>query len=102
VGVAVSRLFSTLLVGLLSLSAGGFVDLALPEPCSAAESAAIPSDGTCPPTCVRCHCARAFDLVVPVRAAGLVTSSPEWLPARSALPLPVPHDILHVPRSVLV
>ena len=69
----------------------------------AADSAAeIPNDGTCPPTCVRCHCARAFDLVVPVRAAGLVTPSPEWRPASSALPLPIPHDILHVPRPVLL
>ena len=96
------RFFSALVVGLLSLSAGGIVDLALPEPCSAAESAAIPSDGTCPPTCVRCHCARAFDLVLPVRAAGLVTPNPEWRPASAALPLPIPHDILHVPRPVLL
>ena len=93
-----NRLCSALIVGLLSLSAGGVLDLALPEPCSASESAEIPNDGTCPPTCVRCHCARAFDLVVPVRAAGLVTPTPEWRPASSALPLPIPHDILHVPK----
>jgi hypothetical protein len=94
----VSRLLSVLLVGLLSLSAGGVLDLVLPEPCSASESASIPSDGTCPPTCVRCHCARAFDLVLLVRTADAVTASPDWMPATASLPLPIPHDILHVPR----
>ena len=98
----VSRFFSVLLVGLLSLSAGGVLDLVLPEPCSASESAAIPNDGTCPPTCVRCHCARAFDLVVLVRAADVLTPTPEWRPASAALPLPIPHDILHVPRTAFL
>ena len=96
------RTFSALLVGLLSLSAAGVLDLALPEPCSASESAEIPSDGTCPQTCVRCHCARAFDLVLPVRAAGLVTPAPEWRPSSASLPLPIPHDILHVPKLALI
>ena len=97
-----SRFLSVVLVGLLSLSAGGIVDLVLPEPCSASESASIPSDGTCPPTCVRCHCARAFDLVLLVRSADTVIASPEWVPATASLPLPIPHDILHVPKAAFL
>jgi hypothetical protein len=97
----VSRLFSALLVGLLSLTTGGIVELVLPEPCSASEAAPLPSDGTCPPTCVRCHCARAFDLVLLVRAADPATPAPDWHPAVVSLPLPIPHDILHVPKTVL-
>lgn len=93
-----SRLCSALVVVLLSVSAGGIFEIALPELCPASESDAAPADGTCPPTCVRCHCARAFDLVVPVRAVGLVTPIPQWRPASAALPLPIPHDILHVPK----
>ncbi len=96
------RLCSILLVGLLSLSAGGVLELVFPEPCSAAESASIPSDGTCAPTCLRCHCGRAFDLVVLVRAAEIVAQSPEWLPASPALLQPFPHDILHVPKSAFL
>ena len=98
----VSRLYTVLLVGLLSLSAGGVVDLVMPEPCSASESTSIPADGTCPPTCVRCHCTRAFDLVVLVRASDAVAANPDWVPAVASLPLPIPHDILHVPKNAFL
>jgi hypothetical protein len=99
---AVNRLCSVLLVGLLSLSAGGVLELVFPEPCSEAESASIPSDGTCAPTCLRCHCGRAFDLVLLVRAAEAVAQSPEWLPASPALPLPLPRDIFHIPKPAFL
>jgi hypothetical protein len=97
----VSRLFSFWLVALLSFSASGVAELVLPEPCSPTESSSVPDDGTCAPTCARCHCARAFDFVFVVRVGELTCSTPDWHPALSALPLPIPHDILHVPKAVL-
>lgn len=96
-----SRLFSVLLVAFLSLSTGGLPELAFPEPCSAAESAASSADGACPPTCVRCHCTASFELVLHVDAGSAPAASPKWLPPSAAVPAAVASDVLHVPKPAL-
>lgn len=99
---SVRRFALFLLVALLSASSGGIFDLLIPEPCSVAESGASAPEGTCPATCVRCHCARAF---VAVRALEIVPTPHQH--AQLALPLAprlaaFPHDILHVPKRTRV
>ena len=96
-----NRLALLLLVGFLAASTGGILDLVLPERCSPTESASSPSDGACPATCIRCHCALAFNFVVHLDIVDVPLRSPEWLPASSVFPQPIPHDILHVPRLTL-
>lgn len=90
-----------LLVGFLTLSTGGLLELAFPEPCSVAESAASPADGACPPTCVRCHCTASFELVLRVDAGSAPLASLKWLPPSAVVPAPIPLDILHVPKPAL-
>lgn len=95
------RLALLLLVGLLASTTGGILDLLLPEPCGAAESGTVPSDDTCPPTCVKCHCARAFDFVVQLHVATLPVIAPAWLPPAAPQSQLYSRDILHVPKPAL-
>ena len=90
-----------LLVGFLATSASGIVDLVAPEQCSFTEPVSSAPDGACAPTCVRCHCASAFDLVVHFEVGDAVLLSPEWLVLVGMIPLPSPGDILHVPKPTL-
>lgn len=89
------------LVGILAASTGGVLDLVLPEPCSASETASSPADGACPATCIRCHCTRAFDLAFRLELADTALLSPEWRPPSAVTLQPIPHDILHVPKATL-
>jgi hypothetical protein len=97
----VSRFALFLLVGFLATSASGIVDLVAPEPCSFTEPVSSAPDGTCPPTCVRCHCATPFDLVVHFEVGDAVLLSPEWRVSGGVIPLFSPADILHVPKPTL-
>ena len=92
------RLASFLLVSFLVASTGGILELVQPEPCPPAESSSEPSDGSCPPTCLRCHCGRLFDYVGLIFVADAPPIAPEWPPLARIVTLPVPDDILHVPR----
>jgi hypothetical protein len=96
----VKRLALVLLVGILLASTGGLTELVQPELCAATESGSTP-DGNCPPTCVRCHCARAFDLSALVTIADAPTFAPKWLQAPARVAAAAPHDILHVPKLAL-
>jgi hypothetical protein len=90
-----------LLVGVLSASTSGILDLMVPERCSVAESASAPADGQCASTCVRCHCARAFEFVLHFAIAAAPHDTAEWLPPAAFVPQLVSHDILHVPKPAL-
>jgi hypothetical protein len=97
----VGRFALLLLVAFLATSASGIVDLVAPEACSFTEPLSSAPDGTCPPTCARCHCATAFDLVVRFDVGDALLLSPEWLVPASVIPLFSPTDILHVPKPTL-
>jgi len=84
-------------VGFMIASTGGLLDFVSPEPCSPTESATAPDD-KCPATCVRCHCARAFDLTTATDVSDRLGIAPESFAPRTVVLLPNPHDILHVPR----
>lgn len=96
-----NRLALLLLVGFLATSTGGILDLVLPEQCSPTESASSTPDGACPATCTRCHCTRAFDLVVSLEIVDAPLLGPEWLSPSSVVPQPIARDILHVPKPTL-
>ena len=100
-GSPVGRFTLFFLVGFLAISASGIVDLVAPEPCSFTEPLSSAPDGTCPPTCARCHCAIAFDLVVLLEVGDALPLSPEWLAPAGVIPLSSPADILHVPKLTL-
>jgi len=92
------RLLFVLLVGLLCTTTSGVVELIVPERCALEDAASPVEDGTCAPTCLRCHCARPFDIVVPLRLAEVALEPIEWIEPLSKVALPAPGDILHVPR----
>jgi hypothetical protein len=94
----VLRFIRVLLVGLLCATTGGVIELVVPEPCTSDEAAALGGDGACAPTCLRCHCARPFDVVVPVQLASGLHQRIDWTELAQAVPSPNPHDVLHVPR----
>ncbi len=91
-----------LLVALLTANLSGLIEFAVSEPCAVSESASAPADGACPPTCMRCHCARPFDVVVAVQFAVTSVRVVDWVPPSAALPDIAPADILHVPRPALL
>ena len=95
------RLVLFLLVGFLAISSSGIVDLVAPEQCSFAEPVSSAPDGACAPTCARCHCATAFELVVHFEVGDVLLLSPEWLVPAGVIPLTSPADILHVPKPTL-
>jgi hypothetical protein len=97
----VGRFTLFLLVGFLAISASGMVDLVAPEQCSFAEPVSSAPDGACPPTCVRCHCATAFDLAVHIEVGDALLLSSAWPVLASVIPLSSPGDILHVPKPTL-
>jgi len=97
----VGRFLLFLLVGFLAASSSGIVDLVAPEQCSFAEPVSSAPDGACPPTCARCHCTAAFDLVVYFEVSDVLLLSPEWLVPPGVIPLTRPADILHVPKPTL-
>jgi len=97
----VGRFLLFLLVGFLSASSSGIVDLVAPEQCSFAEPVSSAPDGACPPTCVRCHCAAVFEFVVYFEVGDVLPLSPEWLVPAHMIPLSSPADILHVPKPAL-
>jgi len=87
-----------LLVGLLCATTSGVIELFVPERCTSEEAAAPGGDGACAPTCLRCHCARPFDVVVAVQLASVRFERSDWTePVRDVLS-PNPHDVFHVPR----
>ena len=93
-----TRFGSVLLVALLSLSSSGAWDMLFPERCSITESTSSASDDSCGTACVRCHCARPFELTVAQTARQPVRTEPSWVPRQHAVPLAVPEDIFHVPK----
>jgi hypothetical protein len=97
----VNRLALILLVGVLTTSASGMVDLVLPEQCSLTESDAAVPDGACPPSCARCHCTGASDLVARLEVVDTPLLSQDWLAPTCAIPQSIPGDILHVPKPTL-
>ena len=98
----VRRFGQSVLVILLAFSAGGVFDLWVPEPCSLGETEDSADEAKCPATCVRCHCCGQAGAValrlVPARTP-IVAGDLRVL--TTALPLPTPDDILHVPRPLL-
>lgn len=92
-----NRLALMLVVGLLAVSGSGVIDLLAAEPCSITESSST-QDG-CAATCVRCHCTRAVEPAVHLAMSDAPPLSAEWLPFTLPVPLPIPHDILHVPKA---
>ena len=94
------RLFMTLLVGLLCATASGVLELVVPEQC-ALETTRSAADGACPPTCLRCHCARPYDVVTPLGVVEIRFEPAEWAEPAPAAPAPAPHDVLHVPRPAI-
>ncbi len=94
-------LWLVLLVGLLCATTSGVFELAVPEQCVSDEASAPPEDGRCPPTCLRCHCARPFDVVLSLVLVERPLQPVDWLEPSSALPLAAPADVLHVPRPAV-
>ena len=95
------RLLPALLVALLCVTTSGVLELMVPERCGAGEPSSSTDDGTCGPTCLRCHCARPYDVVV-TQALGAVLLGPvRWTEPRQSIPAPAPHDVLHVPRPAV-
>ena len=95
------RLLLVVLVGLICATTSGVLELVVPEQCALESSASPVSDGACPPTCLRCHCARPYDVVVPLSVVQILLETAEWAEPARAVPLPTPHDVLHVPRPAV-
>jgi hypothetical protein len=94
----VRRLLLVLLVGLLCAMTSGVLELIVSERCTVEESASAAGDGACPPTCLRCHCARPFDIVVATQLMAVVLERVEWTEPAQSVSLPDPHEVFHVPR----
>ncbi|MEO5821450.1 MAG: hypothetical protein ABIT71_13175 [Vicinamibacteraceae bacterium] len=89
---------TVLLVALLCAMTSGVLELVFPEQCGADDFASSAGDGACPPTCLRCHCARPFDVVAPVLLVDVTTRLADWAEPCPAVILSAPADVLHVPR----
>ena len=99
---SVTRLARFAFVGLLIFAFSGVVELVQAEPCSIEQSASQSApDGTCPVSCTRCHCVTAFEVFSGLVRLGIPTVAPVTVEATVFLPQPVPHDILHVPLSLV-
>ena len=97
-----SRVPVVLLVGFLVASVGGVLDCIVPEPCAIDESTSVP-DGACPATCVRCNCcAQSVETALKPAEVSVPFVSRAIVVLVEFLPLAVPQDILHVPRSSVV
>ena len=95
------RLLRSLVVGLLCATSSGVFELVVPEQCTISELAAPQGDGNCPPTCLRCHCARPFDVVAAIHLTDFLLEPIEWTEPATTVVIPAPDDILHVPRPAL-
>ena len=95
------RLWLVLLVGLLCVTTSGVFELLVPEQCVSNEASSPLGDGNCPPTCLRCHCARPFDVVHSLVFIASPLEPVDWIEPSSALPLASPADVLHVPRPAV-
>jgi hypothetical protein len=92
------RLATILLVALLCATTGGVLELVVTEQCIADDLASPGPDGACPPTCLRCHCARPFDAVAPLLLVDVMVRPAEWPEPSLAVIPAAPADVLHVPR----
>ncbi len=90
-----------LLVGLLSTTTSGVFELVFPEECIGTDAASSQGDGRCPPTCLRCHCARPYDVVATVLLPETPLATIEWADPLTVAVLASPNDVLHVPRPAL-
>lgn len=87
-----------IIVGLLSCSASGVLNLVVGEPC-AGFSVSAEHDSDCPPTCVTCGCcAQAVEPAMSAIASLSAASVPDLVTALPAAPKARSHDILHVPK----
>jgi len=91
------RLFMVMLVGLLCATTSGVLGLVVSEQC-VLDAASPADDGACAPTCLRCHCARPFDVVAPLLPVDVLLEPAEWTEPTRSVRTPRPHDVLHVPR----
>jgi hypothetical protein len=91
-----------LLVGLLCVTTSGAIELIVPERCTSEEAASPAGDGACAPTCLRCHCARPFDVVASLQVVAIPRERVDWTEPTQAVVLPNPHDVFHVPRPAAV
>ena len=87
-----------LLVVLLCATTSGVLELIVSERCTSDEATSAAGDGACPPTCLRCHCARPFDVVAPLQLVAVVLERVDWIEPAQRASLPNPHDVFHVPR----
>ena len=92
------RLLLVLLLGVLCATTSGVLELIVPEQCALEAAASPAGDGACPPTCLRCHCARPYDVVMAQAIVDVLLGPAEWIEPARAVPSPTPHDVLHVPR----
>lgn len=96
------RLAVIAVIGVLTLSTSGVLDLVVPEPCAITESADS-DDGACATTCVRCHCCAQSIEVFAAKLASvrlpLVTRS---VSASNLILAGAPSEILHVPKPHLL
>jgi hypothetical protein len=94
----VRRLALAIIVGLLSFSASGVLNLVVGEPC-AGFSVSAEHDSDCPPTCVTCGCcAQAVEPATIAIASLAAVSIPDLVAVLPAAPKARSHDILHVPK----
>ena len=91
------RLFMVMLVGLLCATTSGVLGLVVSDRC-VLDATSSADDGACAPTCLRCHCARPFDVVAPLRLVDVLLEPADWTEPARSVPTFRPHDVLHVPR----
>jgi len=98
----VQRLTRLVFAGILVFAFSGVVELVQPEPCGVEQSASqnLP-DGACPVSCVRCHCATAFEVFHALVRLGIPAVALVSVEPAVSLPQPLPHDILHVPLALV-
>jgi hypothetical protein len=98
------RLLLIAILALLMADASGISSLVIPETCGIGASESGPDTG-CPAFCVRCSCVCCAWPVMHKLTAIIATilPGPLSLPpaALDALPVGVPIDILHIPKSLL-
>jgi hypothetical protein len=91
-------------LAVLMADASGVASLVMPEACAIGAAESGPDSG-CPAFCVRCACGCCASAVMhsaPAILASLLLQPVRVAPAaHSALPIGVPLDILHIPKSLL-
>src|SRR5262245_43632390 len=96
-----------LLIAVLVLLVGdasGLTSLFVPEACAIGASDSAPDSG-CPAFCVRCTCPCCVSSAMHQDLAALTTAAPAPIPVPlpnpDRLPAGIPHDIFHVPKTLL-